>query len=300
MISGMTIDEPAALVDFDADAMVEAGRSVAGPGLAGFVEFDATDIHPMFVADALVGMYRDEEHMREHFWELQSYRNVDDDERAVFDRTLDAAGEVRYVGTRMEHATMVRIYDGEQGAWVTFGLGAPVWEATEAMLETLDRPGTPDPFDSGDDSVIVEDEASSRVVGFDAVGALSAAREVAGESLLCCLEYFRTEANVRFRRSRFDAGFDDDRVAAMDEIVSFCHLDFGERMLFEREFPPAGEVVGFLDRLDHAVVVRLLTADDGGLLMVVTPDAPVDAVVDAVRERMTADRSPSDSPYPTG
>jgi len=298
----MPIEEPSELVPFDADAMVRAGREVAGQTCAAFVEYDGDDIHPMHVTDTLLGLYRDEEHMREHFWEISSYYNVDKTERKVFERTLSMAGTARYVVTRMEYATMVRIYGGRNGAWVTFGPGAPVWDAMEAMVEELDTDQGPPPFESeASDSAEMWDDDTSRVVHFEADRALESAHEVAGEQLLACLEYTRNEAAVRYRSRRLDAAFETeaDRDDALEEIASFCHLDFGERMLFEQEFPAAGDVTAFWNRLDHAVAVRLLTDEDGFLLLL-TPDAPISETVDAVEEVMANRPDPLESSYPSG
>lgn len=299
----MAIDEPSELVPFDAEAMVRAGQNVAGPTFAAFVEYHDRDLHPMYITDTLLGMYSNEEHMREHFWDIKSYYSVDQTERKVFERTLSMAGDARYVATQLEYATMVRIYQGEHGAWITFGPGAPVWETMEAIGDVLESDERPSPFDidEANDPVATSDTEQSRVVHFDAADALDVAQDIAGDELLACLEYTRNDASVRYRSERFDAAYetDADRDDALDEIVSFCHLDFGERMLFEQEFPAAGDVTGFWNRLDHAVAVRLVTDQDGFLLLL-TPEAPISETVDAVQKSVVSDPEPTSSTYPTG
>jgi hypothetical protein len=132
----MAIDSESTLVDFDADAAVDAAGDVAGDDLLVAVEFTDDDHETLHVADAVVEMYGGEASMREHFEEIQSYVHVDFTERQLFEDVV-GGGDVRAVVTYMDHATLARVLNEREGLFVTLSPSAPVTPVVETVEDVL-------------------------------------------------------------------------------------------------------------------------------------------------------------------
>lgn len=150
------------------------------------------------------------------------------------------------------------------------------------------------------DNAHMEIREPSTLVDFDAEAALEAGREVAGDALLSCVEYTRNEYNPIYASERVMAKYRDRKHAKehFSEVMDYCFIDFADSQVFERQLPAAGRVEYFLTRMDHGVVVRLLTESEG-LFVFLTPDAPVEETVEAMRTVMHDTDDVTDSPYST-
>lgn len=128
-------DTPA-IVEFDAEGVVEAtGEQVQGT-LYSFVEFDAEEFNPLYVAEETRALYDSEEQMRDHFTRIHRYVNIDFVEAELFTTDLfPMAEEVRYKTTALDVMTILRFYvDDERGLFLALDRGEPV-EPIVAVLE---------------------------------------------------------------------------------------------------------------------------------------------------------------------
>lgn len=115
----MPLTGESTLVSFDGDAAVEAVREAAGDGVLSVSAFTSDDFEILYVAEPVLELYRDEEHLHEHYDRVLSHLNMDILERDVYENTLlPNAGEVRGIVTYMEEMTLVRVIVGEQGLYV--------------------------------------------------------------------------------------------------------------------------------------------------------------------------------------
>ncbi|MFB6178702.1 MAG: hypothetical protein ABEI77_03130 [Halorientalis sp.] len=140
----------------------------------------------------------------------------------------------------------------------------------------------------------------AELVDFDAETALAAGQEVAGSALLTCIEYTHQDFHPLYVADRYlDRFRDRDQMTAhFAEILAYCYIDFSDRELFEERIGAAGSVQSFLTRLDHVFVVRLLT-DSQGLFVALTPEAPIQDTLDAMRDVMLDTDTAEGSLYQT-
>ncbi|MDZ7702091.1 MAG: hypothetical protein U5J98_08520 [Halobacteriales archaeon] len=123
----MPIENASEVVSFDADAACEAVQDVVSGALRSFVEFDGDSFNPMYVDDATLGFYDDEDHMRAHFSKLHSYVYLDLAEMDLFTQELFPIAErVEYITTALDLFKMVRIYHDNQGIFVAIDHDEPV------------------------------------------------------------------------------------------------------------------------------------------------------------------------------
>lgn len=125
----------------------------------------------------------------------------------------------------------------------------------------------------------------SSVVTFDADAALAAAREQAGDSVYLCVEYDAEDFNTLYAAEQTLSLYDGQRemLDHFEEVLSYVHVDFMEKDLFEDVFRAAGEVRAFVTYMDAVVLVRLLVGQEG-LFFTVDPAADVTAFVTAVED----------------
>lgn len=103
------------LVDFDADAAIERARETCGDGVQSVMEFTHDSYNILYVADAVVEMYRDEDHLREHYGRVLPHLHIDFMERDTYENTLlPNAGRVSSLVTHMDELTLLRVF-GEGG-----------------------------------------------------------------------------------------------------------------------------------------------------------------------------------------
>lgn len=134
----MPVTGQSELVEFDADAALEAARDVAGGGVRSFVEFTADDFETLYVDDGILGMYRDEEHMHEHYGRILDHLNMDFLERDAYEQTLlPNAGRVRSIVTQMEELTLLRVLYGDEGLYIALDPDEPVVAVTDAVEDVM-------------------------------------------------------------------------------------------------------------------------------------------------------------------
>lgn len=127
------------LVDFDADAALEAALATVDDPLYSFVEFDAESFNPLYVADETLAMYEDEQQMLAHFQEMHDYVNLDFTEITLFtENLLPVANEVRYKTTAMDVMKIVRIYRGHDGLFLSLAPEEPVEPLVTAIDAAID------------------------------------------------------------------------------------------------------------------------------------------------------------------
>ena len=130
----MAVENASTVVGFDADAACEATRSAVSGTLRSFVEFDGEQFQPLYVDDATMAFYDDEDHMRSHFARLHSYVYLDLAEMDLFTEELFPVAErVHYITTALDLFKLVRIYHGDEGVFVAIDHDEPVTPVVEAV-----------------------------------------------------------------------------------------------------------------------------------------------------------------------
>ncbi|MFB9806234.1 hypothetical protein ACFFQF_13470 [Haladaptatus pallidirubidus] len=125
----------------------------------------------------------------------------------------------------------------------------------------------------------------SSLVSFDVDSAVTVLRDVAGDSVHLCVEYDTEDFNIlRADQLTLDL-YDSERemVDHFEEVLSYVHVDFMEKDLFEDVFRDAGEVRSFVTFMDHIILVRILVGEEG-LFFTVDPDSDVTTLVEMVEE----------------
>jgi len=122
------------------------------------------------------------------------------------------------------------------------------------------------------------------LVDFDADTALDAGLEVAGPELLACIEYTHQDFHTLYVTERLaDRYRDGDHLdERFEDVLAYCFIDFSERQLFEGKIEAAGRVQYFLTSMEHAFILRIFT-ESQGLFVILSPDAPVQETIDAMR-----------------
>lgn len=134
----MPLTRAPALVDLDAAAALEAARDAAGDDVWSFVEFTADEFRTLYVSDRVLSMYRDEDHLEEHYGQVLDHLNMDFLEREAYEHTLlPNAGRVRSIVTQMDDMTLLRVLYGDSGFYIALDPEAhivPVTDAVEAVM----------------------------------------------------------------------------------------------------------------------------------------------------------------------
>lgn len=125
--------------------------------------------------------------------------------------------------------------------------------------------------------------ADSSLAEFDADAALAAIEDVAGDGLRVCAEYDAKEFNVLFLSEWLveTLGGTEGFESVADHFHSYVHIDFVARTLFTELSPTAGTANAYATRLDNALFVRYLVADEG-LFLSFDPDTDLTAVLDTL------------------
>ncbi|WP_101295196.1 hypothetical protein [Halegenticoccus soli] len=136
----MAFSNPSAVVSFDAEAAREAIRDAVDGSLWALVEYDADSFNPLYVDDAALAFYDDEERMLAHFAEIHSYVYIDFAEMDLFTDLFPVAERVEYMVTGMDAFNLVRVYvSAREGLFMTLDADEPVRPVVEAIRETVDR-----------------------------------------------------------------------------------------------------------------------------------------------------------------
>lgn len=135
----MAVQNPAEIHQVDANALTDRLQSTVEGPLLSLVEFDRTGFNPLFVHDGTLGMYRDEQHMHEHFEEIHGYINLDLAEMSLFtEHIIPQADRVRALSTTLDVVQLVRVYAEECGFFLAVDPEEPVpplVEVIEAFVE---------------------------------------------------------------------------------------------------------------------------------------------------------------------
>lgn len=131
----MTITGESKLVDLDADAALERARDVCGDGVQSLMEFTHDEYNIVYVHEDIVSMYRDEEHLREHYGRVLDHLHMDFMERDTYENTLlPNAGRVTSLVTRMDELTLLRVFDEQAGLYIALDPGC----SAEAVIEVIE------------------------------------------------------------------------------------------------------------------------------------------------------------------
>lgn len=136
----MALTGESELVGFDAAAALDAAREAVGhDAVRSFVEFTFDEFTILYVDDGIVSMYRDEDHLREHYGRVLSHLNMDFMERDAYEQTLlPNAGRVRALVTHMEQLTLLRVIVGSKGLYLALDPAVSARAVTDAIEEVLD------------------------------------------------------------------------------------------------------------------------------------------------------------------
>ncbi len=126
---------------------------------------------------------------------------------------------------------------------------------------------------------------SSSLVSFDADAAVTALCDVAGDSVHLCVEYDTEEFNTLYADEMTLSLYSSERemVDHFEEVLSYVHVDFMEKGLFEDVFRAAGTVRSFATYMDYVALVRVLVGREG-LFFTVEPDADVTTLIEAAED----------------
>lgn len=128
------------VVDFDAEAVLEAARSAAGErSVFSCVVYDDTDFETVYVDDRIQATYEDEAAREEHFGQIHSYVHLDFTEMELFRELFREPGSIRAFVTYMDAFVAVRIVAEKQGVFLSVAPGAPVTNLVDAVEEVLGR-----------------------------------------------------------------------------------------------------------------------------------------------------------------
>ncbi|WP_266077909.1 hypothetical protein [Haladaptatus caseinilyticus] len=125
----------------------------------------------------------------------------------------------------------------------------------------------------------------SSLVSFDADRAVSALRDEAGDSVHLCVEYDTEDFNTLYADQMTLDLYDSERemVDHFEEVLSYVHVDFMEKDLFEDVFRSAGAVRSFVTLMDYVTLIRVLVGEEG-LFFTVSPNSDVTTLVGLVED----------------
>jgi len=135
----MPVSNDPAVVSVDAAAMREAVEETVDGHLRSLVEFDADEFGVLYVDDLTLQFYEDEAEMRAHFEEIHSYVHADFTEKAFYTEDLfPVSDRVRYIATGFDVFTVVRVYFGDEGLFVTVDRDEPVEPIVDAIEDVYE------------------------------------------------------------------------------------------------------------------------------------------------------------------
>ncbi|WP_338729335.1 hypothetical protein [Haladaptatus sp. DJG-WS-42] len=114
------------VVDFDAEAALEAAASISDAEVLIGVEYNTEAFNILYVSDVVDTLYQDREQMTAHFDTIHSYVHLDFTERELFkDLFVDPAG-VRAFVTYMGNMIAIRLLSGDDGLFIGLAPGSAV------------------------------------------------------------------------------------------------------------------------------------------------------------------------------
>lgn len=139
----MPVSNTSSVVSFDADAVRAAIEGEVGGTLRSLVEYDDEEFEPLYVDDATLAFYEDEERMNDHFETLHSYIHLDFTEMDLFTEELfPVTDHVRYLSTAFDLFTLVRVYVGDEGLFLALDPDEPVEPLVRVIEDVVDSDGT--------------------------------------------------------------------------------------------------------------------------------------------------------------
>lgn len=128
--------DDSSITSFDGDAALKAALAVVDGTVYSFVEYDVDDFNVLYVDDATLAFYRDEEHMLDHFAKIHSHVNMDFMEIELFRESLfPISEEVRFMTTGMDYLKLLRIYSDLEGVFLALEPHEPVMPIVDALDE---------------------------------------------------------------------------------------------------------------------------------------------------------------------
>lgn len=130
---------PSTLVRFDANAGLAAAFDVAGDSLRGCAEFTPGDYHILYLSDAVLDAYDDFSafiDMADDY--LHSIASTDRLERDV-GSSNPVVGVPRAFVTCLDVSVRIRIYDGDEGLFLTTDRDAAVVPLVDAVVDEISR-----------------------------------------------------------------------------------------------------------------------------------------------------------------
>jgi hypothetical protein len=130
----MALTGASELAEFDAEAALERARNTCGDGVQSFMEFSQNEYNILYVHDDIVEMYRDEQHLREHYARVLDHLHMDFMERDTYENTLlPNAGHVTSLVTHTEELTLLRLLGETTGLYIALDPDCSAEAVTEAI-----------------------------------------------------------------------------------------------------------------------------------------------------------------------
>ncbi|AHG05400.1 hypothetical protein HALDL1_15055 [Halobacterium sp. DL1] len=130
----MPVSNDPRVVSLDVAAMQAAIEEAVEGSLRSLVEFDADEFNALYVDDLTLQFYEDEDEMQTHFEEIHSYVHLDFTEKEFYKEDIFPLSErVRYLATGFDVFTVVRVYFGDEGLFLSLDRGEPVEPVVDAV-----------------------------------------------------------------------------------------------------------------------------------------------------------------------
>jgi hypothetical protein len=130
----MALTGDSELAEFDAEAALERARETCGDGIQSFMEFSQDEYNILYVDEDIVDMYRDEEHLRDHYARVLDHLHMDFMERDTYENTLlPNAGHVTSLVTHTEELTLLRVLGETTGLYIAVDPDCSAEAVTEAI-----------------------------------------------------------------------------------------------------------------------------------------------------------------------
>lgn len=116
----MALLQESQVVDFDADAALDAIDATDGTDVHAVVEYDVHDYRVLYLSDFALDMYEDEAQAFDHFDQIHSHVHLDFTEIDLFtDALFPVADGVKYVTTALDFLKLVRVYHDDTGLFLS-------------------------------------------------------------------------------------------------------------------------------------------------------------------------------------
>lgn len=127
------------ILDSDGDAVVDAVTSAAPDAVRAVVEYDTESFNVLYVDEVTRSLYESDEQMQGHFAEIHSYVHLDFSEMALFTEDLfPRADAVEWLATSLDQFTLLRIYVGDQGLFVSLAADQSVEPVVDAVADVVE------------------------------------------------------------------------------------------------------------------------------------------------------------------